>query len=293
MTTIRHREMINQELLNEYGLRKKPYDHERLTKDERKVVIRFTDQSYLRVVLVDGRTVRLRELREHIYQWFPELAPIRKRSVSFSNRPEPSTVHRKRLECNDEFKAKVKDLVDRIILSEHNPIDKRRGGVISLKAVEDDFLYMEAVADLAILLDWITVAESTKLFNEMFPRPETHNPCYLWLRTAFLTRVKTEETYLLQSIHRTVIPHTRLVFDDEARRLQLTVYMNYRRYKVNKTELVGRPEHLINKLTELSEASQNRLLSEQIKTISNYGDRVLIRMQYLLIEKVLKPLQRK
>lgn len=293
MTTIRHRELINQDLLDENGLRKKPYEHEKLTRDERKVVIRFTDQSYLRVVLVNGNTVRLRELRDHLYQWFPDLEPLRYQRMSVRAAREPITVHRKRLQVDDEFKSKVKELVDRITYSDTNTLDVRRGGKVSIKSICDDFQYMEAIADLAILLDWITIPESTAIFNELFPRAQTHKPSYLWMRTAFLTRFKLEETYLLQSIHRVVIPHTRLEFDDEARRLQLNVYMDYRKYKVNKTELIDRPEHLTIKLTELSEASQNRLLSEQIKTIGSYGDRVLIRMQYLLIEKVLKPLQRK
>lgn len=293
MTTIRHRELINQDLLDENGLRKKPYEHEKLTRDERKVVIRFTDQSYLRVVLVNGNTVRLRELRDHLYQWFPDLEPLRYQRMSVRAAREPITVHRKRLQVDDEFKSKVKELVDRITYSDTNTLDVRRGGKVSIKSICDDFLYMEAIADLAILLDWITIPESTAIFNELFPCAQTHNPSYLWMRAAFLTRFKLEETYLLQSIHRVVIPHTRLEFDDEARRLQLNVYMDYRKYKVNKTELIDRPEHLTIKLTELSEASQNRLLSEQIKTIGCYGDRVLIRMQYLLIEKILKPLQRK
>lgn len=73
MGTIRYSELINRELLDDNGLRKKPFDSERLTADERKVVLQWVDQTYTKVILVNGETVPIRKLRENLYSWFPAL----------------------------------------------------------------------------------------------------------------------------------------------------------------------------------------------------------------------------
>lgn len=291
MSTIRHGELINQDLLDERGLRKHPYEHEKLKKDERKVVIKFTDQSYLRVVLVNGDVVRLRELRENIYRWFPELNPART-GPTFRAVRAPAALARNRVNPDDAFKSQVKNLVDRIMDLDGNFLDTRVKGRVSVNSVTNDFQQMEALADVAILLEKVTISESTEMFNVWFPKSMTHNKSYLWLRTAFLTR-QSSEPYLLNSIRRALLPQERLEFDDESRRLQLTAYMDYLKYKLNKAELMERPTDLAMKIEQLTEITRGRLFLEQIKTIQSYEDRVMIRMQYLLIEKVLKPLQRK
>lgn len=293
MSTIRFGELVNQDLLDENGLRKKPYDHERLTKDERKVVVQFTDQSFLKVVLVNGEVVRLRELRENIYNWFPGLRPQRSGPAFRAVRQPSTTLPRNRVDPSDvEFRKQLRVLIDRFTDLDTNLIDTRRSGRIATKYVIDDFLQMETIADIAILLEKVTIPEAKMIFSELYPKAETHRKSYLWLRTAFLSRY-VGESYLLNSIHRALLPSARAEFDDETRRLQLTAFMDYRKYKSKTVELIGRPNRLPFMLNEIGDTTQQRILSEQVKDIRCYGDRILIRMQYMLIEKVLKPLQNK
>lgn len=293
MSTIRFGELVNQDLLDENGLRKKPYDHERLTKDERKVVVQFTDQSFLKVVLVNGEVVRLRELRENIYNWFPGLRPQRSGPTFRTVRQPSTTLPRNRVDPSDvEFRKQLRVLIDRFTDLDTNLIDTRRSGRIATKYVIDDFLQMETIADIAILLEKVTISEAKMIFSELYPKAETHRKSYLWLRTAFLSRY-VGESYLLNSIHRALLPSARAEFDDETRRLQLTAFMGYRKYKSKTVELIDRPNRLPFMLNEIGDTTQQRILSEQVKDIRCYGDRILIRMQYMLIEKVLKPLQNK
>lgn len=286
MATDRHGYMVDQTLLDERGLRKKPHPSMELTKDEKRVVMEYVDQSFTQVYLVDGRKVRLRELREHIYSWFPHLRKPRKQVIRTC--PDDHAAR-----CIGHYKVDevtyrhIVDVANILLNGNYRPLETLAGNA-NVKRLENDIEFMLELAKLWELNSKILISSSLEIWNALKVDYDKNNHVHVWVYAAFATRPVDDPVHLLYRVRQMLFSLHNPIFDDENRRLTMEMFRAYRLWKAGRLSLLKPTLDPSEYLAMLNNLGDGRLLKEPQPYMLNHWDRVFVRTQYLLIEKILK-----
>lgn len=293
MSRIRYSELINQDLLDEKGLRKEPLPKDQLTKREKRCVKKYVDQTFKRVELIDGRKVSLEELRINIDKWFPETRQPRKVKTEIKTPRGEGYVHASTLIWDDTTVDQLTRAYREIMDSKHLPLESFRGDVTD-EQVKSDFLFMGLLVELYNISCSIPVHTLRDIFDTYSTSKmgmDKYRHKLFWIRFIYKCRVVVGSPSNIMGSINTMI---RLINPanmpkDFLARENIKLYHHYDLYIRNEIRLtgsIGMHEH-VNNIASIDKY----FLNTPKRVIEKPIDCYYIRLQYLFVNKILLSLR--